>query len=56
VTDKYKLEWRAPDRDKIIKLLAEQHGFSDMRIDHGVKRLQEAFDKNVSQSSLRQWF
>lgn len=56
VTDTYKLEWKAPDTDAIRKILIDEHGFSAMRIDHGIKRLEEAFAKNVSQSSISQWF
>lgn len=56
VTDKYELKWAKPDSAKITKLLVDEHGFSGMRVDHGIKRLGEAYEKNVSQSSLRQWF
>lgn len=56
VTEKYELKWEKPDGPKIMKILVDGHGFSDMRIDRGVKRLEEAYAKNVSQSSLRQWF
>jgi len=56
VTDKYELKWSKPDAPAVMKILADGHGFSDMRIDRGIKRLEEAYEKSVSQSSLRQWF
>ena len=54
VTDDYELNWVAPD--KLMKILVENHGFSEMRVSRGIKRLEEAFTKNVSQSSLSQFF
>jgi len=56
VTEKYKLEWATPNEDALRRILIDEHGFSAMRIDHGIKRLIEAYGKNVSQSSLSQWF
>jgi len=52
----YKLEWKPPDAKAISEILTETHGFSAMRIDHGIKRLEDAYNKNISQSSLSQWF
>ena len=56
VTGEYDLKWEKPNPEAIRKILVDEHGFSDMRIEHGVKRLEEAYQKNVSQSSLSQWF
>ncbi len=55
-TDKYKLEWKPPNAEKIRGILVGEHSFSEMRVDKGIERLEEAFTKNVSQSSLSQWF
>lgn len=56
VEESYKLEWKPPDAGAIRKVLVGEHSFSEMRVDHGIKRLEEAYEKNVSQSSLSQWF
>jgi flap endonuclease-1 len=55
VTDDYKLEWEKPNADAINKILVDEHSFSEMRVDRGIKRLEGAYEKNVSQSSLSQW-
>jgi len=56
ITKDYKLKWKAPDREKLIEILSEKHEFSERRIDRGVKRLEEAYNKNITQSSLSKWF
>ncbi len=55
-TDNYKLAWRRPDADSIRKILVDEHSFSEMRVERGIKRLDEAYAKNISQASLSQWF
>jgi len=55
-TDKYELKWSPPKPEKIKKILIDNHGFSEMRVNRGIKRLEEAYTQNVSQSSLSQWF
>ena len=48
VTDKYKLEWKAVDKEKIIKLLIDEHDFSEERVSsildklmHGTQQKQQ---------------
>ena len=55
VTDKYELEWKAPDRDKIIKLLVDKHDFSLERVE---KTLSEIIKNKETkqQSGLKKWF
>ena len=55
-TDDYELAWKQPDPEAIRKILVDEHGFSEMRVDRGIKRLGEAYTQNVTQSSLNQWF
>jgi flap endonuclease-1 len=56
VSDDYELKWSKPSEDEIRRILIDKHDFSEQRVDRGLARLNEAFDKNVSQSSLNQWF
>jgi flap endonuclease-1 len=61
--DNYKLEWRSPDREKIIDFICRDHGFSEDRVNTALDRLegakkrpakkQEALPK--SQVSLDRW-
>lgn len=45
VTDKYKLEWKKPDKKAIMKLLCQRHDFNRQRIE---TRLEEIHVKNFS--------
>jgi flap endonuclease-1 len=56
VSGDYTLAWEKPDPDAIKKILIDAHGFSEMRVQRGIERLGESYNKNVSQSSLSQWF
>lgn len=56
VTDKYDLKWDKANPKEIEKILIDEHSFSEMRVERGIKRLEEAYNQNVSQSSLKQWF
>jgi len=35
----YRLEWKEPDRDKVLSLLKEQYDFSEGRVDGALKRM-----------------
>jgi flap endonuclease-1 len=39
VMREYRLEWREPDRDKVISLLKDQYDFSEARVDSALKRM-----------------
>ena len=54
VTDKYNLEWKPPDKKKIIKVLVEEHDFSRERVEKSLERLEESVDK--SQKGLGDFF
>jgi flap endonuclease-1 len=59
--DDYKLEWRPPQRDKIVEFMCTEHEFSEARVNAALDRLErkqpakktEAVPK--SQASLDQW-
>jgi len=55
VTDDYKLEWKEPDREKVIEILVEEHDFSRERVENALRRY-EAIKKVTSQSTLEAWF
>jgi len=56
VTDDYTLEWREPDRDKIIEFLCEEHSFSPKRVENALERAEKAYKKTFGQVSLDAWF
>jgi len=41
VTDDYNLEWKPADREKIFKILVEEHDFSEERVNSSLKQLEE---------------
>lgn len=55
VSKKYEMEWREPDRDKIIELMSEEHDFSRERIETAASRLIQ-IKKQGTQSKLENWF
>jgi len=55
VTDDYKLEWKQPNEEGIIKFMVEEHDFSDERVRNGIEKLKQAFSKS-QQRSLGSWF
>ncbi len=56
VTDKYRLEWRPPNREAIIKLLVNEHDFSQERVENALERLEKAYRTHFKQASLESWF
>ncbi len=54
IEKKYKIEYRQPDRDKIIKLLVQEHDFSEKRVENNIDKLLQA-KKQESQSTLGNW-
>ncbi len=52
ITDNYKLEFRDPDYDGIIKFLCDEHDFSVDRVSKALKDLKES----LSIRGLDQWF
>ena len=56
VTDDFELKWKSPNLEEIKKILVDEHSFSEERVERAGKRLNEAFNTAVTQSSLSQWF
>ncbi|MBW2990105.1 flap endonuclease-1 [Candidatus Woesearchaeota archaeon] len=54
VTDKYELKWKPIDKEKLIKVLVEEHDFSRERVEKALERLEEASDKR--QKGLGEYF
>ncbi|RLF91003.1 flap endonuclease-1 [Thermococci archaeon] len=55
VTDEYKLQWKEPDEEGILKFLCDEHDFSEERVKNGLERLKKAV-KAGKQSTLESWF
>ena len=56
VTDDYQITFRAPDREKIFKILVEEHDFSPERVEKAIERLEKASPAGGEQTSLDAWF
>ena len=55
-TDEYEIKYRLPDREKIFKILVDEHDFNPERVERALKRLEEVTPAKGSQSSLEAWF
>lgn len=55
VTDKFKLEWKEIDKEKVIKLLVDEHDFSEERVNRGIERLVKEKEKK-QQKGLGDFF
>jgi flap endonuclease-1 len=55
VTRKYKIEFKQPNKEKIISFMVDEHDFSLERVEKVVEKLQKAFSAG-RQASLRGWF
>ena len=55
VTEKYKLDWKQPDGDKVVKLMVDEHDFSRERVEKVIESLQKSFTVG-KQASLKSWF
>ncbi len=54
VEKKYEIEWKEPDREKIMKIMIDEHDFSQERIEKGLERLEE-IKKAGTQFTLSGW-
>lgn len=50
-TNKYKTEWKQPDKEKIIKFMVDEHDFSQERVEKVIERLNTGREAST-QSSL----
>jgi len=55
VAEKYEIEWKQPDREKIIEFMVDEHDFSRERVEKMVEKLQQGFTSG-RQASLKGWF
>jgi flap endonuclease-1 len=53
--ENYKIEWRQPDREKILKLMVDEHNFSQERVEKTIAKLEAGYIK-YSQKVLTRWF
>lgn len=54
-TDEYSLEWREPDKDRLMKLLVDEHDFSEKRVSDSLGKLEKEKEKG-SQKGLNSFF
>ncbi len=55
VNKEYKLEWKRPNRERIIEFLCDEHDFSRERVEKAVGRLEKAYDKFFAVKGLDAW-
>jgi flap endonuclease-1 len=55
VKENYEIEWKQPNREKLIELMVEEHDFSKERVENALKRLIEV-KKEGTQLRLEDWF
>lgn len=55
VTDNYKIEFRDPNKEEILKILVDEHEFSEDRVLNAYERMVRAL-KAGAQVSLSRWF
>lgn len=55
VTDEYTLEWKNPDKKKLIEFLSVEHDFSEERVNKAAERL-DAASGSRQQKTLDKWF
>ncbi|MEM0217287.1 MAG: flap endonuclease-1 [Candidatus Nezhaarchaeales archaeon] len=56
VTDNYKLEWKKPDVDKVLKFLCDERDFSRERVMSALDRMLKAHEQYAKQTSLDVFF
>lgn len=54
IDENYKLKFNEPDKEKILKIMVDQHDFSQERVEKGIERLLN-IRKSGSQSTLSGW-
>lgn len=51
----YEIEWREIDKERIKKIMVDEHDFSEERIENGISKISE-LKRSGKQSSLSGWF
>ena len=55
ITKEYTINWKKPNKDKIIEFLCEEHDFSRERVEKAANKLSQYFSE-LSQPTLSKWF
>jgi flap endonuclease-1 len=55
VTNNYKLEWKRPDKEGIIRFLCEERDFKRDRVENAIGRLEKLMSY-ITQRKLSEWF
>lgn len=55
-TENYKIEFSAPQKEKVKEFLCEQHGFNVERVENALKKLEATSSEKGLQSRLSSWF
>ncbi len=53
--EKYDIEWKAPDAERLVKFMVERHDFAADRMEKVAEKLQQSFGSS-RQSNLHGWF
>jgi flap endonuclease-1 len=56
VSDKYKLDWKEPNIDGVIRFLCGERDFSEERVSKALQRMTEGMKKAKSKVTLETWF
>ncbi|MEM3615922.1 MAG: flap endonuclease-1 [Candidatus Methanomethylicia archaeon] len=55
-TSDYKLEWKKPDKEKVIQILCEEYDFSKERVEKALDRVLKIYEEETKQTTLKKWF
>jgi len=54
--EEFKIEFKTPEKEKVIELLCEKHQFSKERVENTLNKLEAKLEEKGKQSSLGKWF
>ncbi len=58
ITTDYKLNWREPNEEEVIRILVDEHDFSETRVKNALERLRKAYREHIKAGvkGLEAWF
>ncbi|RLG53172.1 MAG: flap endonuclease-1 [Thermoproteota archaeon] len=56
VTSNYTLEWKPVDRDRVLRILVDEHDFSFERVSKALDEIEAAVERAKKRRSLEAWF
>ena len=56
VAERYDIAFHAPERERIVRFLCEEHDFSPERVENAVRSYISAMHETMEQSKLGEWF